>query len=223
MAEEPQTATEEKRTARRTAPAGATRRGAAASLPATQVQKDFAFFLRPDGATAAAAIVYLPAYNPAVRARWTRKGLRLLSQVTGDFSEKGEEALRIAPPTLETCVEVMEELTRRNAAEVEQIRSEIADSKAQLDDPLLDADDRKLLRQRIRQLEKRAEQIPGELVTPERLLAFFKHEARIRLSLAIPANVRAAVERMQTEQALGQEIDQLLGQGQGYREGVLVG
>lgn len=82
-------------------------------VPTVQVHTFGAFYLRPHYARGSEAILYLEAYNEAVREQHRRAGMRLLSQAQGDFSVQGEGALSIHPPTDETIRETVAELKRR--------------------------------------------------------------------------------------------------------------
>lgn len=170
-----------------------------AKLPVVKVDGLFGFYLRPDGASGGEAIVYLPAFNAEVREQYAKKGLKLLSDIRGDFSQKGEGGLQTGPPSDEMIDFAVQEIQSRVKGELARMKADLEATEGFLAEQL-DSDERKLYQQRKRQLEKRIRDLKDEQPTFDELRQHFIREHRVRLQRAIPPNIRNAIAAMEEEQ-----------------------
>lgn len=168
-------------------------------LPRYRLARDYCWYLRPEGATAGTAIVYLPGFNDDVRGQFERAGLKLLSQARGDFSQGGDNALAIGPPTRETVRYVVEELRRRKDAELDHLRQELRDAQETAKGGLVSASEKAALLARARTIQSRIRTIEGDDPNEQELLSFFLREQTERAALLVPAQYRRAVQAAQQE------------------------
>jgi len=177
-------------------------------LPAYRVDRYGVWYLAPWGGTAREALVYLPGFNDAVRQRMVRKGFKLLSQAVGDFSERGENALRIGPPTDEAIQEVIDELRRRRPSTIEALKDEVEEANLILKDALADADEKKVYRRRLRQLKKLIAEAEADEPNEAELRAFFYREQAERAAISVPLSYRQAVAAAQQERFWRSQIEE---------------
>jgi hypothetical protein len=157
-----------------------------------------AFYLRPRGSAGSEAIVYLPAFNHAMRDKYTGKGYWLLSEVGGDFSDKSAP-LRVQPPREEMVRNMLVELDSRIMADGESITEQIEQCKEKMEDT--EARERGIYRLRLKGLEREFKSLGTHVPTFEQAMSFFVRVHRAQLK----AKISPAIVQQQAVMAEDQE------------------
>ncbi len=160
--------------------------------------RTYAFYLHPRGSGGSEAIAYLPAFNHWMRDRLTSRGFRMLSQVSGDFSEKSSP-LTVNPPADQTIEEMIDELESRIGADGERLTAEIEQCKERMEDT--EAKERGIYRQRLKQLDREFKSLGRHIPSFEVAKKFFirVHRAQLRAKInpAIVAQQMVMAEEQQ--------------------------
>jgi hypothetical protein len=167
----------------------------------------YAFYLHPKGSAGTEAICYLPAFNHWMRDRLTSRGFRLISQITGDFSEGNSSqggSLRVEPPSDDVVRAMIAELESRIEADGERLQGEIAQTKERMEDT--EAKERGIYRQRLKQLEREWKSLGKHIPTFEQAKVFFVrvHRAQLRAKIN-PAIVAQQLVMAEEQQWAGVE------------------
>ena len=178
------------------------------SLPSLEVKPLFAFYLGPwpNAASGGEAIIYAPAYNDHMRNRMIRKGFRLLSNCGGSFSEGGEEALYILPPTDDSIRSMIRILRSRLPAEEARLSEDIEELQELLKDTFMDADERQQYRARLRALLSRQKGAGTGIPTFKEAKTYFMREYHARIALQVPEQYRNTIRLIAQENEIAQAV-----------------
>lgn len=173
--------------------------------PTLQKRRDLmdGYLLSPDGASVGDAIRSADISIPSYRQRLEAKGNRLLTRYGAN--DRAAD-LRTQPPSLEDCARALATINTRKEQMLATLREDLEESKREMKQGELGRSERSYWRARVRQLERKIEQIALEDVSAEELhAAFLREDAALRASF-VPPEMRHALEALERERVTLAEL-----------------
>jgi hypothetical protein len=160
------------------------------------------YYLQPTGVLITEAICAADCSTGEQRDAMQRAGFKLLTQII----EGSNIGVVTAPPTLDTCRMVCEEIAKRREAFVERIRAERAEAVEAAKEPEMKREERVFWRERAKALERALERVAAEeaALTPEALHRAFVTDDIERKAAAVPPELRAALDALAQERTLAE-------------------
>lgn len=161
------------------------------------------YYLQPTGVLVNEAICAADLSSGEHRDDMQRRGFILLTQVVQGAALK----VVTAPPTIESCRLVCQEIANRRETFVQEIRAQRTEALEAAKEPEMKREERTFWRERAKGLARTLENVAAEeaVLTPEVLRHAFVSDDIARKAAMVPPEMRAALDALAEERTLAGE------------------